>query len=61
MTLDRALKAAKYDGIVGTDFAGTVEELGPDVPDGVRSVGERVAGLIVDGQFPFLYVTSCPC
>jgi NADPH:quinone reductase-like Zn-dependent oxidoreductase len=32
---------------VGTDFAGTVEELGPDVPEGVRIVGERVAGLVV--------------
>ena len=45
-TLERALEAAKYGGIVGNDFAGTVEELGPDVPEGVRTIGERVAGLV---------------
>jgi len=46
-SLGRAVKAARYGGIVGNDFAGTVEELGPDVPERVRSVGERVAGFIV--------------
>lgn len=45
---ERALKEAKYGGIPGCDFAGTVEELGPDVPEGVRTLGERVAGVIVD-------------
>jgi NADPH:quinone reductase-like Zn-dependent oxidoreductase len=40
----RVLKAGKYGGILGNDFAGTVEELGPDVPAGVRTVGERVGG-----------------
>jgi NADPH:quinone reductase-like Zn-dependent oxidoreductase len=35
---------------VGHDFAGVVEELGPDVPDGVWTIGERVAGLVVGGQ-----------
>ncbi|KAF8261439.1 dehydrogenase [Lactarius quietus] len=43
-SLERALKASQYGGIVGNDFAGTVEELGPDVPAGVRTVGERVGG-----------------
>jgi NADPH:quinone reductase-like Zn-dependent oxidoreductase len=38
----RVLKAGKYGGIVGNDFAGTVVELGPDVSAGVRTVGERV-------------------
>jgi len=45
----RALDEAKYGGTVGNDFAGTVEELGPDVP-GVRKVGGRVAGFISGTQ-----------
>ncbi|KAI0247524.1 zinc-binding oxidoreductase ToxD [Lactifluus subvellereus] len=52
-SLGRALKAAKYGGIVGCDFAGTVEELGPDVPEGVRTVGERIAGVIVSANGTF--------
>jgi hypothetical protein len=36
---------------VGNDFAGLVEELGPDVPEGVRTVGESVAGVIMGSQF----------
>jgi len=43
-SLELDLKASQYGGIVGYDFAGMVEELGPDVPAGVRSVGERVGG-----------------
>jgi NADPH:quinone reductase-like Zn-dependent oxidoreductase len=49
--LERVLKAGNYGGIVGHDFAGVVEEIGPDVPAGVRTVGERVAGFIGGGQF----------
>jgi NADPH:quinone reductase-like Zn-dependent oxidoreductase len=45
------LKEAKYGGIVGNDFAGVVEELGPDVPEGMWTVGERVAGLVFGSQF----------
>ncbi len=45
------LKEGKYGGIVGNDFAGVVEELGPDVPEGVWTVGERVAGVIFGSQF----------
>jgi NADPH:quinone reductase-like Zn-dependent oxidoreductase len=45
------LKKAKYGGIVGDDFAGVVEELGPDVPEGMWTVGERVAGLVFGSQF----------
>jgi hypothetical protein len=48
------VEAGNYGGIVGNDFAGTVEELGPDVPEGVRTIGERVAGVIMSSQFPFL-------
>ncbi|KAI0292943.1 zinc-binding oxidoreductase ToxD [Multifurca ochricompacta] len=52
----RALKAENYGVIVGNDFAGTVVELGPGIPDGLRTVGERVAGYVrgslgVNGAF----------
>jgi hypothetical protein len=48
-TLGRALKEAKYSGIVGDVFAGVVEELGPAVPEGMWTVSdsERVAGLVL--------------
>ena len=43
---------------MGNDFAGTVEELGPDVPEAVRIVGERVAGVIIGSEyFPVLYIS----
>ena len=42
--LERFLKASQYGAILGNDFAGTVEELGPGVPAGVRTVGERIGG-----------------
>ncbi|KAI0264909.1 chaperonin 10-like protein [Gloeopeniophorella convolvens] len=51
-TLTRLVKAGTYGGISGCDFAGTVEEIGPDVPEGARTVGERVAGYIVGGISP---------
>jgi len=34
---------------IGHDFAGVVQELGSDVPAGLRKVGERVAGFINGG------------
>ncbi|THH15194.1 hypothetical protein EW146_g5246 [Bondarzewia mesenterica] len=37
----------KTGATVGCDFAGIVEEIGPDVPEGVRTVGERVAGFVL--------------
>jgi len=46
-SLGRALKEANYGGVVGHDFAGVVEELGPDVPEGMWTIGQRVAGLVV--------------
>ena len=48
--LGRALKANKYGAIIGNDFAGTVEELGPEVPEGVRTVNERVGGFVLGSQ-----------
>jgi NADPH:quinone reductase-like Zn-dependent oxidoreductase len=48
-SLKRALDANSYGGIAGKDYAGTVEGLGPDVPEGTRKVGERVAGFIYSG------------
>ncbi|KAK7469055.1 hypothetical protein VKT23_003548 [Stygiomarasmius scandens] len=35
--------------VIGHDFAGIVEEIGSDVPSGVRKLGERVAGLVRGG------------
>ena len=55
-SLKRALDSATYGGIVGHDFSGTVEALGLDVPEGVRTVGERVAGVIMGSQFLVLFV-----
>ena len=45
-SLEGALKAGQYGGIIGHDFAGTVEELGLEVSAGVRTVGERVGGFV---------------
>ena len=50
-TLAIVSKTGTYGGIAGNDFAGVVEELGQDVPEGARKVGERVAGMIKGGQF----------
>ncbi|KAI0057235.1 zinc-binding oxidoreductase ToxD [Artomyces pyxidatus] len=38
--------------VSGCDFAGTVEEIGPDVEPGVRTIGERVAGFVHGGCYP---------
>jgi NADPH:quinone reductase-like Zn-dependent oxidoreductase len=54
------LKEGKYGVIVGNDFAGIVEELGPDVPEGVRTVGESVAGVILGSQFSNLRMSVPP-
>ncbi|KAI0057242.1 dehydrogenase [Artomyces pyxidatus] len=49
-------KTAEYGkragAVAGCDFAGTVEEIGPDVEPGVRTVGERVAGFVHGGIHP---------
>lgn len=46
--------------IAGTDFAGVIAKLGPDVPASVnRAVGDRVAGFIlVGGTLVSQYPTS---
>lgn len=36
--------------VIGYDFAGIVEAIGPDVPDGLRQIGERVAGFVAAGE-----------
>jgi len=59
-TLGRVLKEPKYGGIVGNDFAGIVEELGPDVPEGMWTIGERVAGLVFGSQFILSCVVPSP-
>jgi NADPH:quinone reductase-like Zn-dependent oxidoreductase len=41
----------KRAGVVsGCDFSGIVEEIGSNVPHGLRSVGERIAGLVHGGR-----------
>ncbi|KAA1477014.1 GroES-like protein [Dentipellis sp. KUC8613] len=41
----------KEGAIVGCDYAGTVEEIGPDVPAGLRTIGERVAGFVFGSYY----------
>lgn len=36
--------------VIGHDFAGIVEAIGPDVPIGTRHVGERVASFLGGGD-----------
>ncbi|EJD38879.1 dehydrogenase [Auricularia subglabra TFB-10046 SS5] len=44
------LKNASQPGyVMGCDFVGTVVELGPEVPQGLRRVGERIAGFVYAG------------
>ncbi|KAJ7638205.1 chaperonin 10-like protein [Roridomyces roridus] len=38
--------------ILGCDFAGIIEEIGPDVPAGLRSIGDRIAGVVHGGVGP---------
>ncbi|KAI0312303.1 dehydrogenase, partial [Amylostereum chailletii] len=49
-------KTAKWStspgSISGCDFAGVVEALGPDVPEGLRTVGERVSTFVPGGRTP---------
>ncbi|KZW01309.1 GroES-like protein [Exidia glandulosa HHB12029] len=35
-----------FGAVSGLDFAGVVEAIGPDVPPGLRTIGERVAGMV---------------
>jgi len=46
--------ARRAGSVAGCDFSGIVEEIGSNVPPGLRSIGERVAGLVLGGQaIPF--------
>ncbi|KAI0067103.1 dehydrogenase [Artomyces pyxidatus] len=47
-----ALGGKRYGAVIGNDFSGTVVEIGPDVPAGLRTVGERVAGFVRGGVLP---------
>ncbi|KAI0272582.1 dehydrogenase [Gloeopeniophorella convolvens] len=50
----KTAKFAKRAGSVsGCDFSGTVEEVGSGVPEGLRTVGERVAGFVHGGIRPY--------
>ncbi|TDL22508.1 GroES-like protein [Rickenella mellea] len=41
------LNASAGDGaVIGDDFAGIVEELGSDIPEGTQKIGDRVAGFV---------------
>ena len=44
-----ALYGRRVGAISGFDFSGIVEEIGSNVPHGLRSIGERVAGLVLGG------------
>lgn len=44
------------DVVVGHDFAGTIEEIGPELPAGLRELGERVAGFVRGGN----HTHGCP-
>ncbi|THH15187.1 hypothetical protein EW146_g5252 [Bondarzewia mesenterica] len=43
--------ARKYGAVLGCNFAGTVVEIGVDVSEDLRTVGERVAGFVHGGGF----------
>lgn len=47
-----ALWGKRYGSVSGCDFSGVIEELGPDVPASLRSVGDRVAGIVHGGVYP---------
>jgi NADPH:quinone reductase-like Zn-dependent oxidoreductase len=42
--------------IVGCDFAGIVEEIGSEVPEGDRKIGERVAGFVYGSKLCFQHI-----
>jgi NADPH:quinone reductase-like Zn-dependent oxidoreductase len=46
-----ALYGKHAGAVAGCDFSGIVEEIGSNVPQGLRSIGERVAGLVLGGWF----------
>ncbi len=51
MSLVMKLNAPGGDGaVIGDDFAGIVEELGSDIPEGTRKIGDRVAGFVHGGE-----------
>lgn len=49
-----ALWGKRVGAVAGCDYSGIVEEIGSNVPQGLRSIGERVAGMVLGGQGPHL-------
>ncbi|KAI0043032.1 GroES-like protein [Auriscalpium vulgare] len=43
----KLIHANQTGSVLGCDFAGVVEEIGPAVPEGLRTIGERVAGFVL--------------
>lgn len=47
-----AVSCKARGNVLGCDFAGLIVEIGPDVPSGLRTIGQRVAGLTHGGIGP---------
>jgi NADPH:quinone reductase-like Zn-dependent oxidoreductase len=57
VSLGKSALYGKRAGVVsGCDFSGIVEEIGSNVPHGLRSIGERVAGFVLGGQSYIQYL-----
>jgi NADPH:quinone reductase-like Zn-dependent oxidoreductase len=50
LTGKTALYGKRAGSVSGCDFSGIVEEIGPNVPPGLRLIGERVAGFVHGGK-----------
>ncbi|TFY70232.1 hypothetical protein EVG20_g2769 [Dentipellis fragilis] len=58
-----AFGGKRAGAVVGCDYTGVVEEVGPDVPAGLWKIGERVAGMVHGSTYPngsFAEYTAAP-